>query len=131
MTERLCCSYNKNPDLKKKQLLILGKRAACDGRKSMEAALQALQKYFGIDNFRGLQERVITEIFARNDVLCTLPTGAGKSICYTTPFLARSGSVVLVVSPLISLIQDQVSDKYMHAAPGALYFAPYLSRETG
>ncbi|MDA1196022.1 MAG: RecQ family ATP-dependent DNA helicase [Planctomycetota bacterium] len=66
-----------------------------------------LQSAFGHDAFRAGQEEVVAAVLAGRDVLCVMPTGAGKSLCYQLPALLRPG-VTLVVSPLISLMQDQV-----------------------
>ena len=66
-----------------------------------------LQQYFGYSEFRSGQSQVIEHILAGQDVLCVMPTGAGKSICYQVPALAMDG-ITLVISPLISLMQDQV-----------------------
>lgn len=66
-----------------------------------------LKKYFGYSSWRGEQEKVIDCILSGRDVLCVMPTGAGKSVCYQVPALMKDG-VTLVVSPLISLMNDQV-----------------------
>ncbi len=68
---------------------------------------EILKSYWGYDEFRGAQEKVIDNITSGKDVLCVMPTGAGKSICYQIPALTFSG-VTIVVSPLISLMIDQV-----------------------
>src|SRR6184192_3476885 len=66
-----------------------------------------LQNLFGLDDFRPAQRGVIEDVLAGKDVLCVMPTGAGKSLCYQLP-AAVSGGLTIVVSPLISLMQDQV-----------------------
>ena len=72
-----------------------------------QAALEALTRYFGYDSFRPGQQGIVEALLAGHDVLGVMPTGAGKSVCYQIP-AALSPGVTLVVSPLISLMRDQV-----------------------
>jgi ATP-dependent DNA helicase RecQ len=69
--------------------------------------LEALQRHFGWQAFRPGQREVVEALLAGRDCLAVLPTGAGKSLCFQLPALVRQG-LVLVVSPLVSLMQDQV-----------------------
>src|SRR5205823_5907933 len=70
--------------------------------------LELLQRSFSFPSFRPNQERVCQAVADGSDVLLVMPTGAGKSICYQLPGLARGGTT-LVISPLIALIEDQVA----------------------
>ena len=74
---------------------------------------QILFEHWGYTDFRGIQEQVILSVLAGRDTLALMPTGGGKSICFQVPALARPG-LCLVISPLISLIKDQVGHLREH-----------------
>ena len=91
---------------------------------------EALKTYFGYDAFRGGQESVIDALLAGRDVLTVMPTGAGKSLCYQIPALLLPG-ITLVISPLVSLMRDQVTALVQMGVPAAflnssLTFRQYL-----
>ena len=80
---------------------------------------EALRRYWGYDAFRPLQERIVKSILAQRDVAVVMPTGGGKSLCYQLPALV-SGQTAIVVSPLISLMQDQAAQLAQMGIPAAV-----------
>jgi ATP-dependent DNA helicase RecQ len=80
---------------------------------------QQLQSSFGLDDFRPAQRGVIESVLEKRDVLCVMPTGAGKSLCYQLPAAITKG-LAIVVSPLISLMEDQVQQLRDQGVPALL-----------
>lgn len=87
----------------------------------------ALKRHFGHDTFRGKQEEVCRAILSEKDVLAVFPTGAGKSLCYQLPAVLLPG-VTIVLSPLISLMQDQVM-QLQRKGIAATYLSSSLSKQ--
>ena len=92
---------------------------------ALNQARKTLSDVFGYDSFRPGQEIVIAAILSGRDVMAVMPTGAGKSLCYQIPALVLPG-ITLVVSPLISLMQDQVS-ALIHNGVRAAYINSLLT----
>ncbi|HEV8598433.1 MAG TPA: RecQ family ATP-dependent DNA helicase [Gemmatimonadales bacterium] len=88
------------------------------GRDALAPARELLQRHFGYQEFRPLQARVLDALQQGHDVLAVLPTGGGKSVCFQIPALLQRG-VTVVVSPLISLMQDQVAAARARGLPAA------------
>jgi len=92
----------------------------------MQEAKRALKDVFGYDSFRPGQEQAVSAILAGRDVMAVMPTGAGKSLCYQIPALVLPG-ITLVVSPLISLMRDQVTS-LIHSGVRAAYLNSSLTQ---
>ncbi|MFA8299514.1 MAG: DNA helicase RecQ [Hyphomicrobiales bacterium] len=84
----------------------------------LEKAKRLLKEYYGYDEFRPTQEKVIQSLIEQKDVLALMPTGGGKSICFQIPALLWEGTCI-VVSPLISLMKDQVDTLVQNGIPSA------------
>ena len=84
----------------------------------LEQARKLLQSHFGYDSFRTGQEQAIRQVFDGQNTICVMPTGGGKSMCYQIPALAMEGTTI-VVSPLISLMKDQVDALQAAGIPAA------------
>lgn len=80
----------------------------------------ALRKYWGYDAFRPLQENIVKSLLCGRDTCVVMPTGGGKSLCYQLPAAIMAGKTVVVVSPLMALMQDQVAQLTQMGIPSAL-----------
>ncbi len=85
----------------------------------MEDLHATLKRYWGYDSFRPMQERIVQSLMSGADAAVIMPTGGGKSLCYQLPAVAL-GKTVVVISPLIALMQDQVAQLGDMGIPAAL-----------
>jgi ATP-dependent DNA helicase RecQ len=88
-----------------------------------------LRRYWGYDSFRPLQERIVRSLLAGRDTCVVMPTGGGKSLCYQLPGAMQPEKTVIVVSPLIALMQDQVAQLTQMGIPAALLNSSLASGE--
>ena len=91
-------------------------------------AKQLLKKHFGYDDFRNGQKEIILHILNNEDCLAIMPTGAGKSICYQIPALVFTGTTI-VISPLISLMKDQVDSLVQNGIPATYINSSLTTKE--
>lgn len=94
----------------------------------LEPKLRVLKQFYGYDAFREGQEAVVDSIIAGRDTLAVMPTGAGKSVCYQVPAMVMDG-VALVISPLISLMKDQVQTLIQSGIPAAYLNSSLTERQ--
>ena len=93
-----------------------------------DLALQTLQNVFGYREFRPDQQKIIETVMAGNDAFVLMPTGGGKSLCYQIPALLRDG-LAIIVSPLISLMKDQVDALNSNGVRAAYYNSSLKAEE--
>jgi ATP-dependent DNA helicase RecQ len=87
---------------------------------SIAEALAALHRYWGYDSFRPLQERIVASLLGGHDACVIMPTGGGKSLCYQLPAALLPGRTVIVVSPLIALMHDQMMQLAQMGIPAGM-----------
>lgn len=92
------------------------------------SAADVLKKYYGFDAFRSPQELIVNDLINGDDLLVLMPTGGGKSLCYQIPALLRQG-IGIVVSPLIALMEDQVTALKLLGINAAFYNSSQTSQE--
>jgi len=96
---------------------------------SSDEMVAALRRYWGYSSFRPLQERIVSSLLARHDTCVVMPTGGGKSLCYQLPAALLADKTVIVVSPLIALMHDQVAQLGQMGIPAGMLNSTLPSTE--
>jgi ATP-dependent DNA helicase RecQ len=91
--------------------------------------LGPLRRYWGYDAFRPLQEKIVRSLLGGRDTCVVMPTGGGKSLCYQLPAATLSAQTVIVISPLIALMQDQVAQLSQVGIPAAFLNSTLSEKE--
>ncbi|WP_442637587.1 DNA helicase RecQ [Rossellomorea marisflavi] len=102
---------------------------SCQEVEGLQQATNVLKEYFGYDSFRTGQDEIVQHVLAGNDTVGIMPTGGGKSLCYQVPSLLLDG-VTVVISPLISLMKDQVDALIQQGIPATYINSTLTARET-
>ncbi|MBF0098672.1 MAG: DNA helicase RecQ [Magnetococcales bacterium] len=108
---------------------IIGYAVHQSSNPTVDPVLAVLRQYFGFESFRGFQREIIDHLLAGQDAIVLMPTGGGKSLCYQVPALVLPG-VVVVVSPLIALMQDQVAALWQNGIRAAFVNSTQTPQET-